>query len=165
MCQGHGASYGRNGAQPRARAPRGCAVYRAHARGATGPPAAPGAPDAPAPSPQVHLAITPIAGEAARIRVTVEQVRWPPAQAALLGEADWRAAVDAIAIDPAYDGRTLRVALADGPLKRARLVAGDYTLPAQAAWREGARIAVRVTDIWGQETLAVQDAPDSGADS
>ena len=68
---------------------------------------------------------------------------------------DWRSAVDCIAIDPDYDGATLRVALADAPLKRTQLVAGEYELPAAAV---GARIAVRVTDIWGQETLAVHES-------
>ncbi len=111
-------------------------------------------PPSPAPAaanlPQVHLSITPIAGEAARIRVAVEQVAWPEAQAAALNGADWRAAVEEIAIDPDYDGCTLRILLADAPLKRTQWVAGEYTLPAPPP---GAQVAVRVTDIWGQETM------------
>lgn len=101
--------------------------------------------------PQLHLAITPIAGDATRIRIVIERVEWPQADRAALA-ADWRAAVDAVAIDPAYDGCTLRVALADAPLKRTQWVTGDYILPAPPS---GAQVAVRVTDIWGQETLRV----------
>jgi DNA modification methylase len=108
-----------------------------------------GAPTA-ADLPQLHLAITPIDGDAARIRVTVERVEWPAAQAG--APADWRAAVDEIAIDPAYDGCTLRATLADAPLKRKELVMGEYLLPAPSA---GAQVAVRVTDIWGQEATAI----------
>ncbi len=69
---------------------------------------------------------------------------------------DWRSAVECIAIDPNYDGSTLRVALADAPLKRTQLVGGEYVL---AAAMVGTKMAVRVTDIWGQETLVVQDVP------
>jgi hypothetical protein len=115
---------------------------------------------------QIDLAITPIGGDAARIRVTVARVTWrsdaqrgegvPPGEGRHeygWRNEDWRSAVDAIAIDPQYDGSVLRVALADAPLKRSQLVAGDYVLPLPPP---SARIAVRVTDIWGQEALAVQ---------
>jgi hypothetical protein len=110
-----------------------------------------------APSPlQVGLAIAPIDDEGTRIRVTVTGVTWAPADETGDGPSgdEWRRAVDCIAVDPNYDGVTLRVALADAPLKRTQLVAGEYDLPAAAA---GARIAVRVTDIWGQEALVVQE--------
>ena len=70
------------------------------------------------------------------------------------GGDEWRSAVDCIAVDPHYDGVTLRVALADAPLKRTQLVTGEYDLPAAAV---GAKIAVRVTDIWGQEALVVHE--------
>jgi DNA modification methylase len=115
---------------------------------------------------QIDLAITPIGGDDARIRVTVAGVTWradaqrgddarpgPDGEEYAWRRADWRSAVDAIAIDPQYDGSTLRIALADAPLKRSQLVAGEYTLPSPPP---GTRIAVRVTDIWGQEALAVQ---------
>ena len=78
----------------------------------------------------------------------VEQVEWPAAD--VVAPADWRLAVDEIAIDPDYDGCTLRVALADAPLKRKELVTGVYSLPAP---RPGAQVAVRVTDIWGREAV------------
>jgi hypothetical protein len=115
---------------------------------------------------QIDLVITPIGGDDARIRVTVAGVTWRvdaqhregkgPGEADgeyVWRKADWRSAVDSIAIDPQYDGSTLRIALADAPLKRSQLVAGEYILPSPPP---GTRIAVRVTDIWGQEALAVQ---------
>jgi DNA modification methylase len=111
------------------------------------------APSAAAPL-QAHLSITPIEGEPARIRVTVTGVAW--SQPAGRTAQEWRSTIECVAIDPDYDGRTLRVAVADAPLKRTQLVAGDYVLPAAAA---GAKVAVRVTDIWGQETLAVEHVP------
>ncbi|MFN8465650.1 MAG: site-specific DNA-methyltransferase [Caldilineaceae bacterium] len=105
---------------------------------------------------QVGLAIAAIDGEGTRIRVTITGVAW--AHSDETGDDrsgdDWRSAVDCIAIDPDYDGETLSVTLADAPLKRTQLVAGVYELPAAAV---GARIAVRVTDIWGQEVLAIHD--------
>ena len=61
--------------------------------------------------------------------VVCDPRRWPAS-----GE-DWRSAVDCIAIDPDYDGVTLRVALADAPLKRTQLVAGAYELPAAGRGR------------------------------
>jgi hypothetical protein len=101
----------------------------------------------------VHLAITPIDGGAARIRVAVAGVTWPAAQGGAPAPADWRRAVDEIAIDGAYDPASsgpLQVTLADAPRKRKQLVAGDYTLPAPPP---GKQVAVRVTDIWGQEMV------------
>jgi hypothetical protein len=109
-------------------------------------------PAAPAACFQVDLAITPIGAEGARIRVTVAGVTWP--QLPQLALDDWRAAVDCIAIDPDYDGCTLRVALADAPRKRKELVAGVYELVRAAP---DAGVAVRITDIWGQEVLLVRN--------
>jgi adenine-specific DNA-methyltransferase len=65
---------------------------------------------------------------------------------------DWRTWVEAVAIDPAYDGAVLRVTLADAPLKRANLVAGVYELPAPPA---PATVAVRVLDIAGAAQMIV----------
>jgi DNA modification methylase len=104
--------------------------------------------------PQLHLAITPIAGDATRIRVAVQRVEWPAAQPGAPAATDWRTAVDEIAIDPDYDGCILHVALADAPLKRKQLVSGEYTLLAPPP---RANVAVRITDIWGRETLVVAE--------
>ena len=109
------------------------------------------------PSPlQVGLAIAPIDGEGSRIRVTITGVVWAhnDETGGGSGGEEWRSAVDCIVIDPDYDGVTLRVAFADAPLKRTQLVAGEYDLPAAAV---GAKIAVRMTDIWGQEALVVHE--------
>ncbi len=47
-------------------------------------------------------------------------------------------------------------AVADAPLKRTQLVRASYELPAVGV---GAQIAVRVTDIWGRETLVTATNP------
>jgi hypothetical protein len=99
-------------------------------------------------APQMDLSITRIDGQEARIRIVVEQVTWPPDAGVVC--SDWRTAVDSIAIDPAYDGQVLRVALADAPLKKTLLVTGIYTMAAPAY---PTTIAVRVTDVWGRETI------------
>lgn len=50
----------------------------------------------------------------------------------------WRAMVDSVMIDPAYDGQVFNIALADVPPKKSDLVAGEYELqrpPARRPWR------------------------------
>ena len=96
-------------------------------------------PDTASHLPAMHAAITRIGADGATIRVVLTPAE--PAQA-----EDWRIWVEAIAIDPAYDGVVLRVALADAPLKRTDLVAGVYELPAPPA---PTTVAVRVLDIAG----------------
>jgi DNA modification methylase len=120
---------------------------------------APGMQHAPGRAPlQAQLSIAPIDDAGTRIRVTVERVTWPetgdPKPAGW--PHPWREAIDCIAIDPAYDGTVLRVALADAPSKRTQLVAGTYEV---AYGGLSTRVAVRLTDIWGQETLVVADGP------
>jgi hypothetical protein len=66
---------------------------------------------------------------------------------------DWRALVDAIDIDPAYNGVVLRPLVMDLPRKRRAVVQGQYLIQVSEA---PAQIAVRVTDIFGQEHLVVQ---------
>ncbi|MBX3015330.1 MAG: site-specific DNA-methyltransferase [Caldilineaceae bacterium] len=66
---------------------------------------------------------------------------------------DWRMMVDSIAIDPAYDGEVLRVALADAPPKRSEWVRGSYTLSIPA---RPTTVAVKITDMLGEEVLVVQ---------
>lgn len=66
---------------------------------------------------------------------------------------DWRALVDAIDIDPAYNGAVLRPVVMDLPRKRRAVVQGHYLVQVAEA---PAQIAVRVTDIFGQEQVVVQ---------
>ncbi len=66
---------------------------------------------------------------------------------------DWRAMVDSVMIDVAYDGQVLNVALADVPEKKSDLVAGAYELDAPAG---ETTVAVRITDMLGEEVLVTQ---------
>lgn len=65
---------------------------------------------------------------------------------------DWRAMVDAVMIDIAYDGQVFNVALADVPERKSDLVSGRYELPAP----EGeTRVAVKIVDMLGEEVLTL----------
>lgn len=63
---------------------------------------------------------------------------------------DWRAVVDCILIDPAYNGQVFNVALADVPERKQDLVAGRYELPAPPV---GSVVAVKIIDMLGEELL------------
>lgn len=63
---------------------------------------------------------------------------------------DWRAVVDCIMIDPAYDGEVFNIALSDIPAKKTGLVEGRYELPAPA---EGSTVAVKIIDMLGEELI------------
>jgi hypothetical protein len=67
--------------------------------------------------------------------------------------SDWRALVDAIELDPAYNGAVLRPLVMDLPRKRRAVVQGQYLVQVAEA---PTQIAVRVTDIFGQEQVVVQ---------
>lgn len=65
---------------------------------------------------------------------------------------DWRAMVDTVLIDVAYDGEVFNVALSDVPERKADLVVGHYELPAP----EGeTTVAVKIIDMLGEEVLSV----------
>jgi DNA modification methylase len=66
---------------------------------------------------------------------------------------DWRAMVDSVMIDAAYDGQVFNVALADVPERKADLVAGRYELPAPDG---PTTIAVKITDMLGEEVLVTR---------
>jgi DNA modification methylase len=69
---------------------------------------------------------------------------------------DWRWVVESVAIDWNYNGETLDVAMSDDPESRSDLVQGRYvSSPGLSATR---RIAVRITDVLGYETVAVGTA-------
>jgi hypothetical protein len=63
---------------------------------------------------------------------------------------DWRAMVDCVMIDPAYDGKVFNVALSDVPEKKTNLVAGKYELSAPA---KETTVAVKIIDMLGEEVL------------
>jgi len=66
---------------------------------------------------------------------------------------DWRAMVDCVMIDPAYDGKVFNVALADVPEKKTDLVAGKYELPSPQG---EITVAVKIIDMLGEEVLVTQ---------
>lgn len=63
---------------------------------------------------------------------------------------DWRAMVDCVMIDPAYDGQVFNVTLADVPEKKTDFVAGKYELPAPSG---ETTVAVKLIDMLGEEVL------------
>lgn len=95
-----------------------------------------------------------------KIRVAIEDFISPSIierlkqQANLLNPQidDWRAMVDSVMIDTAYDGEVFNVTLADVPEKKTDLVAGVYELDAPAG---ETTVAVKVTDMLGEEVLKI----------
>lgn len=69
--------------------------------------------------------------------------------------ADWRAMVDSVMIDTDFDGAVFNVALADVPVRKTDLVAGEYTLEAPAG---ATTVAVKITDMLGEEVLVALSA-------
>jgi len=63
---------------------------------------------------------------------------------------DWRAMVDVVMIDTAYDGQVFNIALSDVPEKKDDLVAGTYQLPAPP---QPTTVAVKIIDMLGEEVL------------
>lgn len=63
---------------------------------------------------------------------------------------DWRAMVDSVMIDPAYDGMVFNIAVSDVPEKKADLVVGRYELPAP---KGKTTVAVKITDMLGEEVV------------
>jgi hypothetical protein len=63
---------------------------------------------------------------------------------------DWRAMVDSVMIDTAYDGSVFNVVLADVPEKKSDLVMGKYLIPVAAGVTT---VAVKITDMLGEEVL------------
>ena len=66
---------------------------------------------------------------------------------------DWRAMVDVVLIDTAYDGEIFDITLSDVPERKDDLVSGAYELPAP----EGpTTVAVKIIDMLGEEVLVAQ---------
>lgn len=66
---------------------------------------------------------------------------------------DWRAMVDCVMIDPAYDGKIFNVVLSDVPEKKTDLVKGACELPAP---NRETTVAVKIIDMLGEEVLVAQ---------
>ncbi|MCA9906448.1 MAG: site-specific DNA-methyltransferase, partial [Anaerolineae bacterium] len=84
--------------------------------------------------------ISPTIAERLQIDVPVLKVRIP----------EWRAMVDVVLIDTAYDGEVFNVTLADVPERKDDLVMGRYELSAQA---DATTVAVKIIDMLGEEVL------------
>jgi len=67
---------------------------------------------------------------------------------------NWRLLVDAVAIDPDYNGHVFQSCLVDAPRKKSEQVKGNYTVVAPVTTTI---VAVRVTDLLGDELLIVQE--------
>ena len=104
-------------------------------------------------APQARLLITRNAVGAARIRVDMTGYTSARLESLLPGTpVDWRALVERVAIDPSYDGRVFRTAVADAPARRNRTVIGSYEVDVPVG---AERIAVRITDILGESLTVV----------
>jgi len=76
-------------------------------------------------------------------------------QAGLLAPAidDWRAMMDNVMIDPAYDGHVFRIVLGDVPARKSDLVVGAYELKAPP---EQTTVCVKITDMLGEQVLVTE---------
>ncbi len=63
---------------------------------------------------------------------------------------DWRAMVDYVMVDPAYDGNVFKVSVSDVPERRTDLVAAKYEIPAP---KGETTVAVKLVDMLGEEVL------------
>jgi len=116
---------------------------------------------------QVEVQIRRLTGEPSTIELVI-QGKTTPALANRLaeqrslsaapGEIVWQEVVDAVEIDPAYDGCCFRPTLVDAPQKRRTQVEGRYELPVgePAAGMESTTIAIRITDVLGHETMIIR---------
>jgi adenine-specific DNA-methyltransferase len=66
---------------------------------------------------------------------------------------DFRTQIDVVLIDTDYNGTTFNVTYADVPPKKQTMVAGVYELSLP---RRDARVAVKIVDMLGEETLVVE---------
>jgi hypothetical protein len=69
---------------------------------------------------------------------------------------DWRAMVDCVLIDGAYDGRVFNITFSDVPERKTDLVKGRYEIPVD---RVGRTIAVKVIDMLGEEVFTTHQTP------
>ncbi len=71
---------------------------------------------------------------------------------------DWRAMVDCVMIDSAYDGRVFNVVLSDVPARKQDLIEGTYEIPASS---HQTTVAVKIIDMLGEEVLVTKLVGDS----
>jgi DNA modification methylase len=96
------------------------------------------------------------------VRVTLDSFYSPVLAKSLgfikkqLGEKipDFRCMIDAVVIDPDYDGSVFHGSFADVPLKKDGLVNGTYEFSVP---KEHGMIGVKVIAVTGEETIAVQE--------
>ena len=67
---------------------------------------------------------------------------------------DWRAMVDCVMIDPAYDGKVFNIVLSDIPEKKTDLVQGAYELVPP---KGETTVAVKIVDMLGEEVLVTKE--------
>ena len=67
---------------------------------------------------------------------------------------DWRAMVDCVMVDSAYDSKVFKVAVSDVPERKTDLVVGKYQIPAPAG---GTTVAVKIIDMLGEEVVVTQE--------
>jgi len=67
---------------------------------------------------------------------------------------DWRAMVDVVLIDTAYDGEVFNITHSDVPARKTDLVVGRYELDGAA---EPTTVAVKIIDMLGEEILITVD--------
>lgn len=64
---------------------------------------------------------------------------------------DWRSMVDSVMIDSNYSSKVFNITLADVPEKKNDMVEGKYEVES----KEGSTIAVKITDMLGEEVLVL----------
>jgi DNA modification methylase len=67
--------------------------------------------------------------------------------------SDWRSMVDSVMLDTDYDVEVFNITLADVPERKNDLVEGKYVVKA----KKSATVAVKVTDMLGEEVLVVRE--------
>jgi hypothetical protein len=67
---------------------------------------------------------------------------------------DWRAMVDCVMIDTAYDGKVFNIMLSDVPEKKSDLVEGRYEL---ASPKSPTTVALKIIDMLGEEVLVLKE--------
>ncbi len=66
---------------------------------------------------------------------------------------DFRSQIDVVVIDTDYDGKTFNIVYSDVPEKKSDFVLGEYELELP---KNSARVAVKIIDMLGEETLIVE---------